>query len=94
MCSFLFFGLAGPFSRLVGSFTSFLRCTDSDRLILNFTPFSFYVPVPASLICNYPCCPVALRKLCPVTVKEIPPKRKSKLHPSSNAKRFAPSTYL
>ena len=47
MCSF-FESLVGPFSTLVGSFISFLRCADGDGLtFLNFTPFSLCVPVPA-----------------------------------------------
>ena len=45
MCSF-FESLAGPFSTLVGSFNSFLRCVD--RLtFLNFKPFSLCVSVLA-----------------------------------------------
>ena len=48
MCSF-FESLAGPFSTLVGSFNSFLRCADSDGLtFLNFKPFSLCVPVHAA----------------------------------------------
>ena len=93
MCSF-FESLAGPFSTLVSSFNSFLRCADSDGLtFLNFTPFSLCVPVPAVklrafkyLICNF-----FFFLRCVVTMACVCKRNESKSRPSYNAKRFAPA---